>query len=74
MATTKTRKRVKTQSVRTRTTYGTVKIRGRLESGQNGKHTYLVIETPTGEIDFLDGTRLYRLAKAIVTRFETATT
>jgi hypothetical protein len=58
----------KTQRVRSKTSYKTVTLTGLLT--KRGKGSYLRIETPDGETDYLEGQSLYRLAKAIVTRFE----
>jgi hypothetical protein len=80
MPTTKTKTKTKTttttlrprsQRVRTRPTDGEVILGGRL----NADSTYLTFKTTDGKvIDLLEGQRLYRLAQAIVTRFETAQT
>jgi hypothetical protein len=68
---TTTTKRVKTQNVRTRTKNGTVALTGRLFGGKAGKQSYLSLQT-SGIYDEIAGQRLYRLAKAIVRRFEAA--
>jgi hypothetical protein len=65
-------KTTKTQAVRTRTTVGNLKLGGLLYGGRFGKHSYLRVETQDGTSDYISGQRLYRLAKAIVTRFENA--
>jgi hypothetical protein len=74
MPTPKTKKttlRPRSQKIRTRTTYGEITVGGRL----NAQHTYLLLKSQDGLLnDFIEGQRLYRLAKAIVTRFETAQT
>lgn len=68
----KTAVKTKTQSVRSGTAYGHIKIGGSLLGGKNGKYTYLILKAPDGTVDEIHGQRLYRLAKAICRRFETA--
>jgi hypothetical protein len=60
-------KRIKTQNIRTRTNAGD-SVRGTLYAGDKASRSYLSIPYGTGGI--IRGRKLYRLAKAIVRRFE----
>jgi hypothetical protein len=56
----------RTQRIRAKTSLKNLKLSGWLA----GRETYLRLETVDGKIDFIDGQTLYRLAKAVITRFE----
>lgn len=64
--------KTKTQKVRTRTADGRITLGGTLFGGKRGRLSYLVLRAPDGTYDEIDGLRLYRLAKAVCRRFETA--
>ena len=66
------KKTPKTQKVRTRTANGDITLGGALFGGNRGKYSYIVLRGPDGTYDEIDGLRLYRLAKAVVRRFEAA--
>lgn len=63
---------MKTRKIRTTPSVGkNLKISGELK----GKDTYLLLADGTGRgLGVIEGQKLYRLAKAIVRRFETART
>lgn len=62
-------KKTKTQRIRTKT----APIGGKLYGGKRGRFSYLVLRDLDGNyVDTLSGQSLYRLAKAVVRRFEAA--
>jgi hypothetical protein len=61
-----TKPRVRSQRIRIKGSTGKLEFGGWI-----CRHSYLRVEDPmTGKTDWIDGAPLYRLAKAIVRRFE----
>ena len=61
------KRRIRTQPIRIKGSTGKYEFGGWL----SGRHTYLRVQKPgASDCDYIDGIKLYRLAKAIVRRFD----